>query len=71
MFSDRGVHVVDGDISNVGRLVHAGVGKAELIIFSIPDLLLKGANNEKLVRHVRSLNPTAQISLLLLNRSPM
>jgi len=59
--SDRGMHVVYGDISNVETLVHAGVGKAELIILSIPDSLLKGADNEKLVRHVRSLNPTAKI----------
>jgi len=59
--SDRGMHVVYGDISNVDTLVHAGVGKAELIILSIPDSLLKGADNEKLVRHVRSLNPTAKI----------
>jgi hypothetical protein len=27
----------------------------------VPDSLLVGANNEKLVRHVRSLNPTAKI----------
>jgi len=53
--------VVYGDISNVDTLVHAGVGKSELIILSIPDSLLKGADNEKLVRHVRSLNPTAKI----------
>ena len=59
--TDRGMHVVYGDISNVDTLVHAGVGKAELIILSIPDSLLKGADNEKLVRHVRSLNPTAKI----------
>jgi Kef-type K+ transport system membrane component KefB len=59
--TDRGMHVVYGDISNVETLVHAGVGKAELIILSIPDSLLKGADNEKLVRHVRSLNPTAKI----------
>src|SRR3954452_18964410 len=58
---DRGLHVIYGDISNVDTLVHAGVGKAELIILSIPDSLLKGANNEKLVRHVRTLNPTARI----------
>jgi hypothetical protein len=38
-----------------------GVGKAEIIILSVPDSLLKGANNEKLVRHVRSLNATAKI----------
>lgn len=59
--ADRGVHVIYGDISNVDTLVHGGVGKAELIILSIPDSLLKGANNEKLVRHVRTLNPTAKI----------
>ena len=61
ILADRGLHVIYGDISNVDTLVHAGVGKAELIILSIPDSLLKGANNEKLVRHVRTLNPTAKI----------
>ena len=59
--ADRGLHVIYGDISNVDTLVHAGVGKAEIIILSVPDSLLKGANNEKLVRHVRALNPTAKI----------
>jgi Kef-type K+ transport system membrane component KefB len=58
---DRGLHVIYGDISNVDTLLHAGVGKAEIIILSVPDSLLKGANNEKLVRHVRTLNPTAKI----------
>ena len=53
--------MVYGDISNVDTLVHAGVGKSELIILSVPDSLLKGADNEKLVRHVRTLNPTAKI----------
>jgi len=59
--ASRGVHVTYGDISNVDTLVHAGVGKAEIIILSVPDSLLKGATNEKLVRHVRSLNETAKI----------
>ncbi|MGJ5086124.1 cation:proton antiporter [Bradyrhizobium sp. HKCCYLRH1065] len=59
--SDRGIQVTYGDISNVDTLIHAGVGQAELIILSIPDSLLKGANNEKLVRHVRSINATAKI----------
>jgi voltage-gated potassium channel Kch len=53
--------VIYGDISHADTLVHAGIGKAELIILSVPDSLLVGANNEKLVRHVRSLNPTARI----------
>jgi Kef-type K+ transport system membrane component KefB len=59
--SDRGMHVVYGDISNVDTLLHAGVAKSEMIILSIPNSLLKGADNEKLVRHVRSLNPSAKI----------
>jgi voltage-gated potassium channel Kch len=58
---DRGLHVIYGDISNVDTLLHAGIGKAEIIILSVPDSLLKGANNEKLVRHVRTLNPSAKI----------
>jgi Kef-type K+ transport system membrane component KefB len=57
----RGLHVIYGDISNVDTLVHAGIDNAEIIILSVPDSLLVGANNEKLIRHVRSLNPTAKI----------
>src|SRR5882757_369007 len=59
--SDRGLHVIYGDISNVDTLVHAGIGNAEIIILSVPDFLLVGADNAKLVRHVRALNPTAKI----------
>lgn len=57
----RGIHVIYGDISNIDTLLHAGVGNAEIIVLSVPDSLLKGANNEKLVRHVRSMNPDAKI----------
>jgi Kef-type K+ transport system membrane component KefB len=59
--SDRGLHVIYGDISNFDTLLHAGVSKAEIIVLSVPDSLLKGADNEKLVRHVRALNPAARI----------
>jgi Kef-type K+ transport system membrane component KefB len=57
----RGIHVVYGDISNSDTLLHAGVGRAEIIILSVPDSLLKGANNEKLIRHVRAMNASAKI----------
>ncbi len=59
--ADRGIRVSYGDITSVDTLMHAGVGKAELIILSVPDALLKGASNEKLVRHVRSINESAKI----------
>ena len=57
----RGVKVMYGDLANTGTLSHAGISGAEIVISSVPDSLLKGTSNEKLVRYVRSINPTAQI----------
>ena len=50
-----------GDIANADSLAHAGIADAEIVISSVPDSLLKGTTNEKLVRHVRTVNPTAKI----------
>ena len=58
---ERKVRVVYGDISQRDTLLHAGVEKAEVLICTIPDSLLKGISNEKLVRLLRGLNPTAKI----------
>ncbi len=58
---ERKIPVVYGDISQRETLVHAGVEKASVLVCTIPDSLLKGTTNEKLVRLLRSLNPSAQI----------
>ncbi len=58
---ERKVRVVYGDISQRDTLLHAGVEKAEVIVCTIPDSLLKGSSNERLVRLLRGLNPTAKI----------
>jgi voltage-gated potassium channel Kch len=57
----RGMKVVYGDISQRDTLAHAGVGAAEVLVCTIPDSLLKGSTNEKLVRQLRELNPAAKI----------
>jgi Kef-type K+ transport system membrane component KefB len=57
----RGVHAVYGDITQRDVLHHAGVGQAEVIICSLPNMVLKGADNLKLLRQLRELNPQAQI----------
>jgi len=57
----RGVRVIYGDISQRDTLVHAGLETAEVLVCTIPDSLLKGITNEKLVRQLRGLNPTARI----------
>ncbi len=55
------VKAVYGDITAREVLHHAGVAHAEIIICSLPNTMLKGANNLKLLRQVRELNPCAQI----------
>lgn len=57
----RGVDIVYGDITQHDTLLHAGIGQAQVIVCSLPNSLLKGANNLKLLRQVRSLNSTAQV----------
>ena len=58
---ERSVRVIYGDISQRDTLLHAGLDKAEVLIATIPDSLLKGTTNERLVRLLRGLNPTAKI----------
>jgi voltage-gated potassium channel Kch len=57
----RGVRMLYGDIAHADTLIHAGVADAEIVISSVPDSLLKGTTNEKIVRHVRMANPSAKI----------
>lgn len=57
----KGVKVAYGDISDRDVLIHAGIAEAEIIVCSLPDTVLKGASNLKLLNQLRTLNPTAQI----------
>jgi Kef-type K+ transport system membrane component KefB/voltage-gated potassium channel Kch len=57
----RGVHVVYGDVSHPETLAKAGAEEAAQFICTVPDTLLKGVTTEKLVRHLREINPHAQI----------
>ena len=57
----RGVRAIYGDITQRDVLLHAGLGESEIIICSLPNTVLRGANNLKMLRQVRELNPTAHI----------
>jgi len=57
----RGVSVSYGDIAQRDVLQHAGLAQARTIVCSLPDTVLKGASNLKLLRLVRELNPTAEV----------
>jgi voltage-gated potassium channel Kch len=58
---ERKARVIYGDISQRETLLHAGVEHAEVFICTVPDSILKGTTNERLVRMLRGLNPKAQI----------
>jgi Kef-type K+ transport system membrane component KefB len=55
----RGVRVLYGDISQKETLLHAGVAHAAVIVSTLPNVLLKGTNNLKLVQLLRGVNPKA------------
>lgn len=58
---ERNIKVVYGDLAQRETLVHAEIQHAEILVCTIPDYLLKGIDNEKLVRQLRSINPSAII----------
>lgn len=58
---ERGVDVIYGDISRRETLLHAGLEAAEVVVCSLPDSLLRGTSNLRLVRELRELNAHAQI----------
>ncbi|MFZ0828759.1 MAG: cation:proton antiporter [Verrucomicrobiia bacterium] len=57
----RGIRVVYGDITRRDVLHHSGVAECEIIICSLPNMVLKGADNLKMLRQLRELNPEAKI----------
>ncbi|MCG6898905.1 MAG: cation:proton antiporter [Gammaproteobacteria bacterium] len=50
-----------GDLGNAETLHHTGVDKARVIVCTIPDDVLKGTTNLKLVEAARHINPNAVI----------
>jgi voltage-gated potassium channel Kch len=65
----HGVKVVYGDISNPETLHHAGIEEAKIVISSIPDEILVGTDNLKLLGQIRKIAPEAQIIVTASNPS--
>lgn len=55
------IKAVFGDISSIDTLLHTHIEEAKIILSTIPDMLLKGTNNFKLVKTCRALAPLATI----------
>jgi Kef-type K+ transport system membrane component KefB len=57
----RGIPVTYGDITQRDTLMHAGIKEAEVVVCSLPNSILRGATNLKLLQHLRDLNKEAKI----------
>lgn len=56
-----GAKYIVGDISSSDTLEHAHISQSNIIISTIPDFLLKGTNNEKIIKLSRLLSPNSFI----------
>ncbi|HWR17811.1 MAG TPA: cation:proton antiporter [Terriglobales bacterium] len=56
----RGIECVYGDIGHLDTLLHAHVINSKVLVSTIPDMLLKGTTNHRLLRQLRRLSPTAK-----------
>ncbi|HEX7263663.1 MAG TPA: cation:proton antiporter [Candidatus Dormibacteraeota bacterium] len=59
----RGVSCIYGDIAHADTLRHAGIEKAELVVCSITDDILRGTSNLKMLRNIRAACPKAKVML--------
>jgi Kef-type K+ transport system membrane component KefB len=57
----RGIYNIYGDIAHRDTLDHANVQSARLLVCTLPDSILKGTNNERLLTQLKSLAPHADI----------
>jgi Kef-type K+ transport system membrane component KefB len=56
-----GIKVVYGDISHPDTLHHAGIHDVKIVISTIPDTILVGTDNLKIIRHMKEICPHAKI----------
>ncbi|MCB9252942.1 MAG: cation:proton antiporter [Flavobacteriales bacterium] len=59
--NDLGINVVYGDISHMDTLHHAGIHDVKIVISTIPDSILVGTDNFKIIKHIKEICPHARI----------
>lgn len=58
---NEGARVLYGNLANTETLHHAALDRARVIVLTIPDEMLVGTSNQKLVHAVREISPDAAI----------
>lgn len=58
---DKRIKAYYGDISHIDTLHHAGIEHAKIVISTIPDSILVGTNNLKILSNIKSVAPDAKV----------
>jgi Kef-type K+ transport system membrane component KefB len=56
-----GIKIIYGDISNLETLQHAGIHDVKIVISTIPDTILVGTDNLRIIRLMKEICPYAKI----------
>ena len=56
-----GINVTYGDISNLNTLHQAGIHDVKIVISTIPDTILVGTDNLRIIKHIKEICPRAKI----------
>jgi len=57
----RGIACIYGDVAHMETLHHAPIHDAELVVSTIPDAILKGTDNRRLLQQARHVCPRAKV----------
>ena len=57
----RGIANVYGDVSHLDTLQHAKIGEARILLSTLPDSILKGTTNLRLLRQMQRIAPQAKV----------
>ena len=57
----RGIACMYGDVANMQTLLHADMHDAKLVVSTIPDTILKGTNNLRMLKQARRVCPHARV----------
>ncbi len=60
---NRAISCIYGDIAHADTLRHAGIEQAELVVSSITDDILRGTNNLRMLKNIRTACPKARVML--------
>jgi len=58
---DRGIPCSYGSLGNIDTLARCGLGRARVIVSTLPDEILRGTSNRGILTYIKRVNPNARV----------